>query len=273
MNATRCGEATQDTVVYPGVVPLCFGGRNETLTTVMWGEGTTGGGPAIDAQVTATSTTTISGTAATKITARTQQGRLVIGLKVPAVEASVTVTSPDRSTAERLAASVRIVQRDRNGCPAKATDVVTIPSGRPPARPGAAASLLPDHPVRVTVCRYLAALIEESSSLDPAHQARLQSALNTLPPGLEPMGGSGPQCRPAATDPGSTTGPDAGDSEAYRVQADYSNGPPVVVIIRLGQCRDIGASNGTTTGKPTTQLIDELESIVGTAQMPVPPLG
>jgi hypothetical protein len=263
MNATQCGQATQDTVVYPGVVPLCLGDINEKLTVVVWSDGSTPGGPELDAQAIATTSTAISGAPAKKITARTRQGRFVIQFEVPAVDASVTIASPDRSTSERLAASVRIVQRDRNGCPAKAADVSTIPTGQPPARPGAAKSLLPGDPVRVTVCRYLAALIEQSSSLDSAHQAGLRSALNALPPGLRP------ECRRKITDPGSTMGADAGDSEAYRIQADYSTGPRVVVIVRLGVCRQLGASNGTVTGKPTTQLMDVLAAIVGTAQTPV----
>jgi hypothetical protein len=269
MNATRCGQATEDTVVYPGVVPLCFGGINEKLTIAVWSDGSTPGGPELDAQGTATTSTAISGTPAKKITARTRQGRFVIRFEVPAVDASVTVASPDRSTAERLVASVRIVQRDRNGCPAKATDVSTIPTGQPPARAGAATSLLPNDPVRVAVCRYLAALIEQSSSLDSAHQAGLRSALNALPPGLLHFQDSGPECRRRITDPGSTMGSDAGDSEAYRIQADYSTGPSVVIIVRLGVCRQLGASNGTVTGKPTTQLMDDLAAIVGTAQTPV----
>jgi hypothetical protein len=269
LTATSCRQPTQDTVILPvATVALCGGGSNEKLTTVTFSEGSDPGGPELEAQMTSTTTTTISGTRAKKMLGTTRQGSVVIRFEVPAVDASVTIASPARSGAEQLAASLRIVQRDSNGCLAKATDVSVIPTGRAPARPGAATSIVPDDPIHMTVCRYEAAQIEQSSSLDSAQRARLRSVLNALPPGLDDMGGSGPECRRSATDAGSTTGADAGDSEAYRIQADYAAGPPVVVIVRLGQCHNIGASNGTATGKPTSELPDELQSLAGMTQMP-----
>jgi hypothetical protein len=269
LTAMTCGQPTQDTVILPvATVALCGFGSDEKLTTVTFSEGSDPGGPELDAQMTSTTATTITGTRAKKMLGTTRQGSVVIQFGVPAVDASVTIASPARSNAEQLAASLRIVQRDSNGCLAKDSEVSVIPTGRAPARAGAATSIVPGDPIRMTICRYEATLIEQSSSLDRAQQARLRSVLDALPPGLDDMGGSGPQCRRSATDPGSTTGPDAGDSEAYRIQADYGAGPPVVVIVRLGQCRDIGASNGTATGKPTSELPDELQSLVGMTQMP-----
>jgi hypothetical protein len=47
------------------------------------------------------------------------------------------------------------------------------------------------------------------------------------------------------------------------VTATYDTGPDVVVLARLGQCGDLGASNGTRTGQRTDALAAQLVSAAG----------
>jgi RNA polymerase sigma-70 factor (ECF subfamily) len=70
-------------------------------------------------------------------------------------------------------------------------------------------------------------------------------------------------CRSPVTAVGSLTGPPAEDSAAYLIRADYASGPSVTVVVRLGLCGDLGASNGTRTGQRPTELAEWLSRIAG----------
>ena len=45
------------------------------------------------------------------------------------------------------------------------------------------------------------------------------------------------------------------DIDAYRIEVRYPDGPPVVLVARLGECRDLGISNGARTGQRTNDLL------------------
>jgi hypothetical protein len=267
VNATHCGQPVRDTVILPGAVPACGVARVPSATSVEFVD---------DQQVNLASTLTqasssgfaLAGERATRLTGRL--GRLfVIAVAVRVLSAQVIVTSPRLDLARSLAATLTITDSDSNGCPSRATNTSVLPKGSKPSRSGAADALIPPTPNRLTVCRYVAALLEQSGSLDARHRVAFIAALNGLPRGLSRANTDTylPElCRRPSTDPGTLTGPSATDGEAYVVTATYDTGPNVTVIARLNLCGDLGASNGTRTGQRTDALVNQLVGAAGNSE-------
>lgn len=118
----------------------------------------------------------------------------------------------------------------------------------------------------MTICRYVGGLIEQSATLDGSDRAALVSLMNGLPAGVSranPATYAPTLCRRPDTSPGSTDGGTAIDSEAYLIHAHYDTGPSVAVVVRLGFCGDLGASNGSRTGRRTQALAAQLTKLVG----------
>lgn len=179
------------------------------------------------------------------------------------------ITSKHLDLARSLAATLTITDTDSSGCPTRATNTSVLPKGGKPSRAGAADALIPPTRNRITVCRYVATLLEQSSSLDARHRVAFIAALNGLPRGLSRANTDTclPElCRRPSTDPGSSNGPTATDGEAYVITATYDMGPTVTVIARLNLCGDLGASNGTRTGQRTDDLVDQLIGAAGNSQ-------
>jgi hypothetical protein len=267
LNARRCGQPVRDTVMLPGPVPACAGPRPASVTSVEFVEDQLAGLRGTLTGVKA-STFSLDGERAIRLTGRRDR-TFVVSVTVPAASAQVVITSPRRTLARSLAAALTITEVDSNGCPAHAANTSVVPTGTRPSRPGAADALLPATPSQITVCRYLATLIEQSTSLDAAQRASFVAALNDLPQGLSRTDTDTylPElCRTPPTSAGSFSELDASDSEAYLVIAKYDTGPNVTVIARLNLCGDLGASNGTRTGQRIDSLVDQLISAAGNSQ-------
>ena len=264
LKATRCGQPLRDTVILPGAVAACGVTRVPKVTSVEFVERQV---PDLRSTLTdaQSSTFVLDGQPATRLVGR-RDGMVVIAVTVPSASAQVVITSPRRALAQSLAATLAITDADSNGCPAHAPNTSALPTGERVSRSGAADALIPGTPRHVTVCRYLATLIEQSTRLDAPHRATFVAALNALPAGLsraDPRTYVPEICRQPPTSAGSVAELTAMDSEAYLVTATYDTGPDVVVVARLGQCGDLGASNGTRTGQRTDVLAEQLTSAAG----------
>jgi len=126
--------------------------------------------------------------------------------------------------------------------------------------------LVPGQPTRIAVCRYMSGLVEQSAVLSDAAARALVSVLDALPTGVsvaDPTTYLPSLCATAGST--SRTGGDAMDREAYVVRADYPSGPSVTVVIRLGLCGDLGASNGTHTGQREDTLLQAMFEVAGNA--------
>lgn len=270
LNATRCGTPMRDTVVLPGAVPLCLVLRPPAVTSVEFYENrlkglteTLSGARTAEVSIDDRPATRLSGI-------RKQSPHLhIAAVAVPSLSAQVVISSPDQASAEALAATLTIQTVDQNGCSARAAGLGVFPILQGSTRPGVDQKLVPGTPARVTVCRYLGGLIEQSTTLDASQRTALVSLLNGLPSGLSqanPHTYLPSLCRMPATSPGSVTGETASDSEAYLVQASYDSGPDVDVVVRLGLCGNLGASNGTRTGQRTMALAERMASLAGASQ-------
>jgi hypothetical protein len=262
LNAMRCGQPIRDTVVLPGPVDLCGStGPPPAFTSVQFGEGGLDGPPGTLTEH--AGETSVAGETATRASGWSST-LYVIAVTVPALSASVTISSPAQATAEALAATLTVVDRDSNGCQAHASNVSALPTGESPIRPGAQESLIPGTPMGLTVCRYVRGLVEQSSSLDAQARESLLDVVNSLPEGLsraDPKDYLPELC--SGSPSSSTLNGHLMDSEAYVIRADYASGPSVTVVVRLGLCGDLGASNGTRTGQRQDSLLEPLLRAAG----------
>ena len=267
-NALRCATPQRDTVILPGAVETCLTTSRPAVPFVQFGEGTSFAVLAGTLRDAHTEQTEVGGLPATRLTGR-QQGRYVVAVAVPSLSAQVLASSPEQATGEALAGTVRVTDTDANGCPAHSDAVAVLPTGRPTARPGADRELVPGTPSAVVVCRYVAGLVEQSGAVDGADRTALLATLNGLPSGVSranPKDYLPSLCRTPSTAPGSVLDDTAMDSEAYLVRASYASGPSVSVLVRLGLCGDLGASNGTRTGQLTQALAERLAAAAGNSQ-------
>lgn len=209
--------------------------------------------------VRSTSRTTISGLEATRTEGYSSEGRAGFGYVVPELHASVLIWPARGQSGQELADSLRVDAVDKHGCRSSVTDVAEFPSSATSDRAGMAQALIPGRPESASVCRYRVGLLEMGNELSgPALQA-FAATLNDLPRGLSravepPMG----KCR----EPGSLGSFDDkeldADLDVYRIEVRYPDGPPVVLIAKLGQCGDLGISNGARTGQRTNELMVSL---------------
>ncbi len=267
LNALQCTSPIRDTVVLPGPRTTCAGPVHPQVTSAEFFEGTAGG---LAGSLTSTRTepATVDGVTATRLTGTADHGVHVVTVTVPSLQAQVVIRSPDAGRAARLADSLTIVRTGPDGCSSRDDDLGVLPVGEPAARPGADQRLVPGTPTSVVICRYLAGLIEQSTALDAADRASLVSLLNGLPEGLSranPQHFSPESCRSPVTAIGSLTGQQADDSAAYLIRAEYPSGPSLTVVVRLGLCGDLGASNGTRTGQRTMDLTERLARLAGSS--------
>jgi hypothetical protein len=269
LNARQCATPIQDTVLLPGAVFDCMSPTHPAVTSVEFQDG-----PSNLLRDTLrhihTSTTSVDGHAAIRLTGQDPDSLqpYVIAVNVPSLPAQVVIRSPQQATAEALADSLAIAEVDPNGCSSRDAQLGVLPTGLPSARPGADSTLVPGTPTDVTICRYEAGLLEQSTVLDDADRTSLVELLNGLPAGLSrlaPNSYSPDICRSPATDPGALTGTIAFDSEAYLIHVHYQSGPTLDVVVRLGRCGTLGASNGTRTGQLTMDM-QRLMTMAGSTQ-------
>jgi hypothetical protein len=187
--------------------------------------------------------------------------RAAFGYTVPTLRASVLIVPAQGQTGADLAGSLQVNAVDSHGCPAAVADVAELPRNQPPAREGAADTLVPGRPAVLRVCRYIRGRLEQGAALTGPQATGLVTVLANLPPGLnraDPDTFLPELCHPPAEDVNTVD-----DVEAYRIQADYPVGKPVVVVVRLGLCGDLGASNGSRTGQRTDALVKAVTDAVG----------
>lgn len=209
--------------------------------------------------------TKISGIAATRSDGR-WAARAAFEYAVPKLWASVLIVPAQGQTGADLAGSLQVNAVDSHGCPSVASDVAELPRNKPPARDGAADTLVPGRPDVLRVCRYFAGRLEQGDTLTGPQAAGLTTVLAQLPAGLSrAVAGTfwAPMCNTPAEGPNTVDGKDFSDAEAYRIEADYPTGKPVIVIARLELCGDLGASNGSRTGQRTDALARALMEIGG----------
>jgi hypothetical protein len=185
---------------------------------------------------------------------------------VPTLRASVLIVPALGQTGADLAGSLQVIAVDSHGCRAMVSDVGELPRNKPPARPGAAETLVPGRPDVLRVCRYFAGRLEQGAALTGSQATELTTVLAHLPAGLSranPHNYSRSLCETPVKGPNAIDGKDSGDVEAYRVEADYPSGNPVIVVVRFGLCGDLGASNGSLTGQRTDKLMRSLTEVAG----------
>ncbi len=110
--------------------------------------------------------------------------------------------------------------------------------------------------------------LERGAALTGPQATGLMTVLTHLPVGLSRTATDTywpPLCATPAVGRDTIDGKDRSDVEAYRIEADYPTGNPVIVIVRLGLCGDLGASNGSRTGQRTDALTRALGDVVGSS--------
>lgn len=258
LNARHCVTPIKDTVILPGPVFDCMSTIHPAVTSVEFTDGPLDWLRDTLTDV-RTSATSVDGQPATRLAGQDPDASqpYVIALNVPSLPAQVVIRSPQQAIAQALADSLAIADVDPNGCASRHARLGVLPTSQPPARPEADSTVVPGTPTGVTICRYEAGLLEQSTSLDAADRTSLVKLLNSLPTGLSqlmPKSYSPTICRNPASAPGSLTGLTALDSEAYLIHVLYQSGPTLDVVVRLGRCGMLGASNGTRTGQLTMDM-------------------
>lgn len=253
LNASNCGAPLRNTVLLTGGdTNLCLIRNPPRVSVVSFAHYPDA---YLNGKVTVTNPTrtrvAIGGRRVTKITgtsagdaggAHVAKGDPIVVLLVPSLGISATIQSPDRGLVDRIAATAHFVRADANGCLARRTDLGTLPTGRPPARPGADTELIPGRPERVAVCRYDYGGIERSTALTGAKLRGLVRTLDGLPTGLSVTPKSDYMASIVCTR-------ERMHPNGFTVVATYRSGPAVTVWVRLETCNLLGASNGTHTGR------------------------
>ncbi len=196
-------------------------------------------------------TTTIGGHRATLVRGTTinrpggdvQGGDAAAILTIPAIDVTAVVISPTKSMIGKIVGTADTVAQDPFGCAARRAGLQPLPTGRPPARPGADTALVPGRPTGAAICRYVGGWLEMSAVVTKL--GALQRTLNSLPAGLSTTGPQDRNCPPKYF----------ADNEASVIRIGYADGGHFDVITRIGECGLLGASNGTRTGQRLWSLV------------------
>ena len=281
--ATRCGIPTENTVVLtdgtfeacglataPAVSAVYFVRFDPRYVPRIPPTCCSASDPTGSAPVDRGRHTVISGITATQRTSR-PAGDDVFFTETFTVESqrvAVIIRSPDQQTVDAVVATLRMVQSDTNGCASRTDEVDVLPTElREPVRNGAAAELIPGGPVTVTVCRYVGGWLEASRRLAAGPEvAALVRPLNATASGTSHAGETKQACMPNT--PSGTAEDSPATRDGYRIQADYTDGPPIVVIARINGCGDLGASNGSRTNQMTFELAGAIAGAAGSGSFP-----
>ncbi|HEV2885514.1 MAG TPA: hypothetical protein VGX49_01265, partial [Jatrophihabitans sp.] len=262
----RCGTHGNAVELPASVSQSCFPGNPVEFTRVRFVEGSL---PLSPTEMDNASHTTVGGLAATRVQnylAHPGSGyssRAGIAFIVAELQASVHIMPAEGQTGQDVADSLTVNSVDAHGCRSRATDVNELPHAATSDRAGQAEALLPGQPVSVNICRYQDGWLEQGRILSGTTLQAFAAKLNAVPRGLSrPVEVEPLKCR-GADGVGSVEGPVAGDSEAYRLEAHYPDGTPVVLVGRISACGDLGISNGARTGQRTPQLVMLLLNTIG----------
>lgn len=247
-NATACGTPLRNTVVYTYLAtPAClYGGRTPVVSVVRIGPAT----PA--PRGSASSTRTVDGVPVTSYTTRTRPDLTDILLTVPSRGVSVRIDSPDPSLAQRIAASLQVVNIDPARC------VVHPRNGiwAIPTRPTWALNnprIVPTGATTLTACSYHQGWLTRSASTSGTAVTHLITALDRAPTGSTDL-----RCPTA-----SRTRPQPGDQ--LLTTFGYPNGRTLPILFRLYGCSGLGAASGTQHRQETAAWVFPL---VAAAQYP-----
>jgi hypothetical protein len=259
VNGFSC-TLTSSVVELPGSSPACGRRPYPEFTIVQFVDGTD---LLPKDSVSRTIRTDISGLPATRVEADraipTVTDRPAFGYVVAKLHVSVLIQPAQGETGQELAASLRVDAVDMHGCRSRRSDVNQPPRSATSDRAGMAQALIPDQPVSAILCRYSHGWLEEGSVLSGAALRAFAAGLNRLSVGLSAKpnpadcsgaGGFGPVDEPE-------------DSPAYRIEARYPDGSPVILIARFGSCGDLEIFNGARSGQLTDDLLILLVRLVG----------
>jgi|GEM_PF-4055846 len=210
--------------------------------------------------------TTISGLAATREEGFSSGGRAGFGYVVPELHAAVLIWPARGQTGQELSDSLRVDAVDKHGCRSRATaaEVAEFPGSATSDRAGMAQALIPGRPESASVCRYRAGWLEQGARISGPDLDAFTATVDELPPGLSrAVQRSTGTCREPGTLGSLDDDEMHADLDAYRIEVRYPDGQPVVLIARLGECRDLGISNGARTGQRTDELLTWLLRLAG----------
>ena len=250
LNAVRCGTPVRDTVVVGlGAVAACMILPQPVVSVVELK-------PVRDAEVSkqaavADRAVRVDGHGGRRGEDRLQDGRTRVVLLLPDLDAAVVAESKDPALARSVVASARVARIDAAGCPDRVREL------RPPGSPqrdGAARLTVPGTPVAGAVCRYSDLRLARSAALTSSQLQRLEALLNAAPVGTS-RPGDGYAISPAL----------CGEEErrGFVARFRYASGPPLEVVVHIGGCGPLGASNGARGVRLSPELIATLTDLVG----------
>lgn len=171
---------TTNTVVLPGISASCGHIDQPALSTVEFYEGASG---LPLTGTTATVHTTISGVPATRVEG-SYQPRSAFGYLLPSLQASVLIRPARGLSGDDLAATLRVVVIDGNGCRSAVTDAAELPAVTPSS--GELRALVPDGADSLVVCRYVAGRLEQGALITGARVPTISSTLDAQPARYQP---------------------------------------------------------------------------------------
>lgn len=248
-DATTCNAPQQDTVVTHQSMNYCLGTEPPGLTVAYVLPLADWRGTELELRDVRRRQTTMRGHDVQHVTGvHTRSGLAVSAVVVSAMRHAVWVASPDAGLAERITATVRIVDADWQGCPPRRRRIAPAP----PSRPAATERMVPAGAVSASACRYDAeGSIAQWHALDDRELVSLARLLNALPPGFaDPPPAENIACERYHSDPVVVT---------FR----YAAGPDVPVYVNFTGCTELGASNGAVHGAATDLLDDHVGRLVG----------
>lgn len=271
-NDTQCGEPVHPTVITRGESNACLLGHLPLVDSVRFL--LTPGGAASQTKGIEDTVTTIripgAAITATESATATQQtsapGAIPFRIKVylPALHVGALVIGTDERRARALGATLRTTEYDTGGCASTVPSTATLPTGGPPAYPGAEQQLIPGRPAAILICRYFAGGFERGATIAPARIAAFVVTINGSPPGLSrSKNPAAPYCRPVDHPPARLTVDAQTDQTGwltanYLVVVRYPGGSAISLLSRWAFCGDLGITNGTIAGQRTVSLLTAL---------------
>ncbi len=253
VNDTRCGTPMHDTVLIEDGSPTTLCGvlrppDHLTVVRLTRIDSPEGLARARVANIAAT----VTGRPAMRGTGTPAGGEKRLDVLVlPTAGVVVSVEAPNPATAQRLLATARLVHIDDLGCLDRVTSRMKTVINH---RFGGPDPLVPGRPSQATICRYSGDWLARSVRLAPDDLAKLVSIFNSLPPGVSQPG------------PEFSEIPNLCAQDVHRmflIRFDYPAGSPVVVVARIGGCKDLSARSRTRTSKINGALVKFLISAAG----------
>ena len=251
INDQQCGSPRSDTVLVPEAIALCQAPPKPGATWAEFGPDAENFSPEKDAS---RADITVDGAPATKWTYESH-GDTTLVIDVPTAAAAVSITSPSRDEAARLAATLQVVDVDAHGCVVE-QPYRPLKDTPPPKVPGANSELIPGGPTSLAVCEYDGSLLGGSGVVTGDELAGDLATLRGLDAGLsrqdandyDPVLCTAPQDLSAAVD--------KQGGQWFALLVHYASGSTLTLHVRVGLCGDLGVSNGAVTAQSGLQLAE-----------------